>query len=94
MDGVAVVTVPLLCKFQVHRCVLEESSAYFEAMFNSETTEKTTGKLIIQETSEEAVEALVDFIYLGKLPPTCRNFPAIVHLFKLAHRYTVGVDLV
>ncbi len=72
----------------MHQCLLKASSAYFEGLFNTETTEKATGKLTMQETTEEAVEGLEDFIYLGKLPPSpsCFKAPEIVDLFILAHR--------
>ncbi len=70
----------------MHRCLLEESSPYFEGLFSSETTEKATGKLTIQETTEEAVEGVVDFVYLGKVPPSYLKTPQVVDLFILAHR--------
>ncbi len=70
----------------MHQCLLKASSVCFEGLFNSETTEKATGKLTMQETTEEAVEGLVDFIYFGKLPPSCVKAPEIVDLFVLSHR--------
>ncbi len=71
---------------QVHQCLLKVTSAYFEGLFNSETTEKVTGRLIMRETTEEAVEGLVDFIYLGNVPQSCLKTPEVVDLFVLAHR--------
>ncbi len=72
--------------FQVHQRLLKLSSAHFEALFNTETTEKVTGRLAIQDATEEAVNGLVHFMYLGKVPPSSLKTPEIVDLFVLAHR--------
>ncbi len=74
--------------FQVHRWLLQLSSGYFAALFrSSESVESKEGKVTLKETTEKALEAVVDFIYTNKVPPSVINLQDLIELFKLADRF-------
>ncbi len=73
-------------RFQVHRLILKQSSPYFAGLLRSPTKENCSRQLVIPDTSEAAVEGVIDFIYTSRLAPACHVTPGLVGLFALAHR--------
>ncbi len=68
--------------------LLKQSSEYFKGLFRSATEENESAKVTLKETTEEAVDGFVHFVYAARLPPSCRKTPGIVDTFVLANRWT------
>nr|XP_006814100.1 PREDICTED: kelch-like protein 11-like [Saccoglossus kowalevskii] len=49
--------------FNAHKCVLAASSPYFESLFRSNMKESQTGKVELQCTSAEGMEAILSYMY-------------------------------
>ncbi len=69
------------------RSALEKASRYFGAVFHSKTSGKVTGKVVIQNTTEEAVEAAMNFIRGQRLPLSQQELPLLAAVLKLSHVY-------
>lgn len=65
-------------ELKAHRVVLAACSQYFESMFVGEFAEPPGEPVVIEEVSEDALVALVDFAYTSHLKLTDRNVHAIV----------------
>jgi hypothetical protein len=63
-------------EINAHRMVLASASPVFAACFSHNTTEQTTGVTHFKEVRFNVLEAMVEYIYTGKVSPT-------VHLFDL-----------
>ena len=70
----------------MHRFLLRLASPYFEGLFNSDGAEAQSGRLVLDDTTEEAVAAMLDFAYSEKLPPSSLKLPTLKDLFVLADR--------
>ncbi len=76
----------LLAFIQVHRWLLRLSSDYFAALLRSDSAEAQAGRVALEGTTEEALEALVHFIYTADLPHSCQQLPTLVDTLVLADR--------
>lgn len=54
-------------EFKAHKAVLANSSKYFEAMFSSGLIESQTGRLEVEDSEPEVIQALLEYIYSGEL---------------------------
>ncbi|CAD5213163.1 unnamed protein product [Bursaphelenchus okinawaensis] len=59
--------------FLAHRCVLAAAIPYFNAMFSTEFVETEMEECEIQEMSSDCLEAIIDFVYTGKIHLTIQN---------------------
>ena len=64
-------------EIQAHRVVLASCSSYFESMFIGEFSEPDGQPIIIDEVSEDALKAMVDFAYTSRIKLTDRNIYSI-----------------
>lgn len=54
-------------EFPVHRCVLRSRSTVFEAMFSHETTEKESGRVLINDLDPESFGDFLEYLYTGSV---------------------------
>ncbi|CAK0814314.1 unnamed protein product [Prorocentrum cordatum] len=66
-------------EFNVHRAVLASTSEVFDRMFSSSMREGAEAVVLIEDATPEAVEALIEGMYCGKLPEK-RLLPSFWHL--------------
>ena len=67
-------------EFSAHRCLLAATSTYFRTMFAEEHnfTENTTGIVHLHSIDTEALEAILNMIYTGKLRLNLENVYSVV----------------
>ncbi|CAH1270181.1 KLHL2 [Branchiostoma lanceolatum] len=53
--------------FPAHRNVLSASCPYFEALFSSQMSESRSDNIPITFTSPQAMEAILDYLYIGRI---------------------------
>lgn len=81
--------------FKAHRLILSARSTMFAAMFHSESSfnEAKTGQLELADSTPDAVEALLQYIYTGDVnwAPTSGNpLPSLQEtVLKLADKYAL-----
>ena len=68
-------------ELMAHRVVLAACSQYFESMFVGEFAEPAGEPVMIEEVSEDALEAMVEFAYTSHLKLTDRN---VLSMFEAA----------
>lgn len=61
-----------------HRVVLAASSPYFNAMFNSDLSERNQCQIELHDVTADAVSLLVDYIYTGDLTISDDNVQALL----------------
>lgn len=64
-------------ELKAHRVVLAACSQYFESMFIGEFAEPAGEPVMIEEVSEDALEAMVEFAYTSSVKLTDRNVHSI-----------------
>ena len=86
--GVSVVSAvfsPEIITLKAHRNVLCARSTYFDAMFNSDCREATTGVIRLgSDTSVEAMKLVLKFLYTSTIDLTN---DIVVNVMKISHRY-------
>lgn len=78
--------------FFVHRVVLAASSAYFEAMFASGMTESRKSEVKLSGMESSAFEAILDFIYTGKVKLCKENIQAILSAASMLHIHRLKLE--
>ena len=71
--------------FPVHKCFLMARSEVFKAFLQGNSGEKKDCKIKIEESTPEAVEKMINFIYTGELPSLTKDMA--LNLFTLADKY-------
>ncbi|CAD5217498.1 unnamed protein product [Bursaphelenchus xylophilus] len=59
--------------FLAHRCILAAAIPFFNAMFNTEFVESKMQECEINQMSSDSLEAIIDFVYTGKIHLTIQN---------------------
>eukprot|EP00440_Ansanella_granifera_P021328 gb/GFBE01023153.1/.p1 GENE.gb/GFBE01023153.1/~~gb/GFBE01023153.1/.p1 ORF type:complete len:266 (+),score=53.15 gb/GFBE01023153.1/:1-798(+) len=76
-------------EFPCHRAVLAEASPAFEGALGSGMAEAREGRLEIQDADPAIVEAMLGFLYTGKLDQAEGACVDHAKLMSLAHRYAI-----
>jgi len=71
--------------FPVHKCFLMARSEVLKAFLQGNSGEKKDCKITIEESTPEAVEKMINFIYTGELPSLTKDLA--MDLFILADKY-------
>lgn len=71
--------------FYAHRVILAASSAYFEAMFASGMTESTNSEIKLKGLECSAFDAILDFMYTGKVNLCKENIQAVLSAASMLH---------
>lgn len=71
--------------FYAHRVILAASSAYFEAMFSSGMTESTNSEIKLKGLECSAFDAILDFIYTGKVNLCKENIQVVLSAASMLH---------
>lgn len=76
--------------FPVHRNIISLRSDVLRAMINGKMKEASQNVIEIHETTPEAFEALLEFLYKGSVKPECMSdINSIGSIMALAHEYQV-----
>ena len=71
-----------------HSCILMNRCDYFKAMFNAGMKEQIGGRVTIEETTPEAFQAILLYLYTGN--PDVVSEEVVLDLLRLADQYLVG----
>ena len=71
-----------------HSCILMNRCDYFKAMFNAGMKEQIGGRVTIEETTPEAFQAILVYLYTGN--PDVVSEEVVLDLLRLADQYLVG----
>ncbi|CAL2047128.1 unnamed protein product [Caenorhabditis brenneri] len=67
-------------KLHVNKALLSYHSAYFKALFNSESDEKSMEEVEIKDVKYEDFATLLSFVHLNPLKPTVENAEKLLEL--------------
>jgi len=79
----------ILCgskKYPCHEAILRARSPVFDTMFMQEMKESTTRELIIEDVTEDIIDAFLEYIYTGEITKKVENESGLVYV---ADKYSV-----
>ncbi|KAL3090836.1 hypothetical protein niasHS_007211 [Heterodera schachtii] len=74
-------------RFPVHRVVLAARSSYFKAMLYGGMRESSESEVILHDTPVQAFQALLKYIYTGKLQLKSFELSFVLDMLALVHKY-------
>eukprot|EP00092_Neocalanus_flemingeri_P022975 GFUD01024907.1.p1 GENE.GFUD01024907.1~~GFUD01024907.1.p1 ORF type:complete len:344 (-),score=84.70 GFUD01024907.1:66-1097(-) len=73
--------------FKCHKNILSARSTVFKNMLSGETLENLNGEVPIEDSSAEAVEEMLKYIYTGEIPDSDKLDVLSIELLHLAEKY-------